>query len=252
MDLSAPLKLLWLYVLDNCDHAGIWKVNVKLAEFKMGVTPPWGEGVGRLPEEFKERVEVAPRLGDYWFIPKFLRHQYGKYLNKGDAFKSALVIIESHGFLESLRRVYGESIDPPRRVAAKAKAKAISKESLKEDKGSGEKGIKNGADDFEDFYNAYPKKAAKAIALKAWQKLNPDEELMSKMSKALLLQKKNFDWIKEDGKFVPHPATWLNQRRWEDEIKGDASGKRDSLDHLMAREDERENRPTGVGGLPDL
>jgi len=26
-------------------------------------------------------------------------------------------------------------------------------------------------------------------------------------------------WTKEGGKFIPHPATWINGRRWEDEIK---------------------------------
>jgi hypothetical protein len=139
MELSPELKILWLFVLDNCDHAGIWNVNTRLAEFKMGVIPTWGEGLGRVPEAFKERVEVSPRKGDYWFIPKFLKHQYGEKLNKGDAFRSAFEVIESKGFLESLRRVYGESVDSLGRVKAKAKAKATAIASSKEGESEGER-----------------------------------------------------------------------------------------------------------------
>jgi len=89
----------------------------------MGVEIPWGNSQGGIPKEFSERVEEK---GGYWFIPKFLRWQYGEKLNKGDAFSSAFEMIESKGFLESLRRVYRESPDSPGR----AMAIAISSSSL--------------------------------------------------------------------------------------------------------------------------
>ena len=31
--------------------------------------------------------------------------------------------------------------------------------------------------------------------------------------------KKSDDWLKESGKYIPYPATWLNARGWEDEYK---------------------------------
>lgn len=71
---------------------------------------------------------------------------------------------------------------------------------------------------FKKFWKQYPKKKAKKPALKSFQKINPDDELLSTMLAALETQKLTNDWTKEDGQFIPLPATWLNQARWEDEV----------------------------------
>ena len=70
---------------------------------------------------------------------------------------------------------------------------------------------------FDDFWILYPKKQAKAAAEKAYLKVKPDRDLFEKMKKALEAQKSSFDWQKENGRYIPLPATWLNGRRWEDE-----------------------------------
>jgi len=31
-------------------------------------------------------------------------------------------------------------------------------------------------------------------------------------------QKRSRQWVESDGKYIPHPATWLNQGRWDDEV----------------------------------
>jgi len=71
--------------------------------------------------------------------------------------------------------------------------------------------------EFLSFYQAYPKHVAKDAAWKAWQKLNgacpPIADLISKIEE----MKQTDDWKKENGKFIPHPATWLNGKRWLDE-----------------------------------
>jgi hypothetical protein len=69
---------------------------------------------------------------------------------------------------------------------------------------------------FEEFWQVYPKKTAKAQAEKSFNKLNPDRELLDKILKAIEQQKKSKQWLKDEGQFIPMPATWLNQRRWED------------------------------------
>jgi len=71
---------------------------------------------------------------------------------------------------------------------------------------------------FEKFYKAYPKKKGKASAEKAWKKLKPNNELVSVILKAVERMKLSTDWQKDGGEYIPHPATWLNGRRWEDEI----------------------------------
>jgi hypothetical protein len=70
------------------------------------------------------------------------------------------------------------------------------------------------APDFEDFWKAYPRKVGKGAAFKAWKKEDPD---LADVLQALEWQIKQNQWVKDGGQFIPHPATWLNQRRWEDE-----------------------------------
>lgn len=69
---------------------------------------------------------------------------------------------------------------------------------------------------FDRFWTAYPKKVAKAAARKAWDKLKPSEELTETILAAIEAQKSCEQWKKKQ--FIPNPATWLNGRRWEDEI----------------------------------
>lgn len=78
---------------------------------------------------------------------------------------------------------------------------------------------------FELFWSAYPKKTAKQQAIKAWEKLKPDEELLNKILTSLEQQKKSAQWTKDGGQFIPYPGSWLNGRRWEDEIQEVQNGK---------------------------
>lgn len=73
-------------------------------------------------------------------------------------------------------------------------------------------------DGFAKFWSHYPKKKAKPQAEKAWKKINPDHSLFNKIMESLGKHCVSKDWLKDDGQFIPHPATWLNQARWEDEV----------------------------------
>ncbi len=72
---------------------------------------------------------------------------------------------------------------------------------------------------FDVFYAAYPRKAGRKAAAKAWAKLAPDEALQATILGALAAQKPHLDW-RENGRFIPHPSTWLNAGSWDDEIPG--------------------------------
>jgi len=76
-----------------------------------------------------------------------------------------------------------------------------------------EKTINNNSN-FLDFWAWYPKKVGKDAAYKAWIKLKPDYDLVIN---ALLWQRQTKQWQAEDGKYIPNPATYLNQGRWQDE-----------------------------------
>jgi uncharacterized protein YdaU (DUF1376 family) len=70
---------------------------------------------------------------------------------------------------------------------------------------------------FNTFWSVYPRKVARQEAVKAWQKLNPDAGLQQGIFNALANQTKSEQWRRDAGKFIPHPGTWLNGRRWEDQ-----------------------------------
>ena len=69
------------------------------------------------------------------------------------------------------------------------------------------------------FWEAYPRHVNKPSAKKAFDKLKPNEGLLAVMLNAIEKQKASAQWSEDDGKFIPHPATWLNGKRWEDEVK---------------------------------
>jgi len=75
----------------------------------------------------------------------------------------------------------------------------------------------NGHDGFAEFWAAYPKKVAKAAAQKWWAHNRPNEELREKILSGLRRVKDTPEWGKDRKQYIPHPATWLNGKRWDDE-----------------------------------
>lgn len=73
------------------------------------------------------------------------------------------------------------------------------------------------ANGFDEFWKAYPKKVAKTAAQKAWDKLKPDQSLQETILQAVNAAKNSRSWTKDNGQYIPYPASWLNGRRWEDE-----------------------------------
>lgn len=68
---------------------------------------------------------------------------------------------------------------------------------------------------FAEFWSAYPRKVGKGAAEKAFSKA-PINGHLSDVLDALEAQKRSEQWRRDGGQFIPNPATWLNQRRWED------------------------------------
>ena len=64
----------------------------------------------------------------------------------------------------------------------------------------------------------YPRKVGKELAKKTWKKLKPDAELFGEIIAAVGRAKTSGQWQRDGGRFIPNPATWLNQGRWEDEL----------------------------------
>lgn len=72
---------------------------------------------------------------------------------------------------------------------------------------------------FDAFWTEYPKKKSKDAAEKAFAKRKPDEQLFADIMVGLGRAKTSVEWLKDDGQFVPHAASWLNAGGWQDEYR---------------------------------
>lgn len=81
--------------------------------------------------------------------------------------------------------------------------------------------ISNKTSDFELFWKAYPRKTNKGFARSVFAKIKPNDELLKKMIYSIEQQKRSDQW--KDPKYIPHPSSWLNGERWEDETTGKPS-----------------------------
>ena len=70
---------------------------------------------------------------------------------------------------------------------------------------------------FDLFWESYPKKQGKSVARKVWMSLELTDDLYKEIINSLTSQKKWSKWVRNEGQFIPMPATWLRQERWEDE-----------------------------------
>jgi len=90
-ELSQDAKIFWIYYITKCDHAGILKLNKRLAKFQTGVN-----SIERVIKELGNRLVTLSN--DTFFCPKFLIHQYPKFpQSKVRAQDSALKILNFYG-----------------------------------------------------------------------------------------------------------------------------------------------------------
>ena len=76
----------------------------------------------------------------------------------------------------------------------------------------------NNVDDFDSFWKFYPRKASKDAARKAWIKLRPDVHVMQMIADNVKERVEKGEWRKDNQSFILHASTYLNQKRWEDEV----------------------------------
>jgi len=204
-------KLFWIFILDNCDHAGIWKINWKLVSF-------------HIPEFIYKHEHFSDRIieinTEKMFVQKFVDYQYGSLNSDNRAHASVIAILEKEGILDKFQGKEAPSKDLPSPcLAHKDKDKDMYLYSSLPLKGDA-RGKTEYSQEFLSFWSSYPKKVGKGAAWKEWQRERPPIETCIK---TLEWQKKSTDWTKEGGKYVVDPERWIKRRRWEDEPTGGIS-----------------------------
>jgi hypothetical protein len=89
-------KLLWIYICDDCDHAGVWQVDIEVAQIRLGETITEKLAI----EIFGDKIKVFDG-GSKWFIPSFIEFQYPSGLSENNkAHAGVIKILEKYKLLE--------------------------------------------------------------------------------------------------------------------------------------------------------
>lgn len=218
-DLAPHHKCLWLYLCDAADPAGVWDTNWKLASVFIGKTVTEKD-----LEVMGDRVRKLP--GGKYGIVSFIEFQYGKLSKDCKAHIPIFRAIEKH----SLSIPYPKAIH-----SLQEEEKEEEEETVQETEAPKPN---QHAETFARFWAVYPKKEGKGKAEESWktQKCAP---LIDTILAAVERYKACAQWKREGGQFIPHPSTWLNQKRWEDEpLLSAATGIRENIKANIISDDQ--------------
>jgi hypothetical protein len=200
MELPPKWKLLWLYLVDNCDNAGVWQPNMKLASVQIGENIDATEAAAIL----QGRVTILE--SGKWHVVKFVAYQYGQ-LSEDCRPHKQVIDLQRHHKINTLSIGYPKGIH-----TLQDKDKDKDKDQGIGVQGKGKAEITATA---QAIYDAYPRKVGKPAAVKAIAKALakiPAEELLARVQ-AFAESRKG-----QDPNFTPHPATWFNQERYADDM----------------------------------
>ena len=193
-DLSPQDKLFWNFLCDKCDHAGIWKVNMKLAEFHLERKPDLSVLGDRVAWLNDEKI----------FLPGFLSFQYGMLNENSKVHKSVLDKLKKEG----VSIPYG---NPMEWVKDKDKDKDKVKKKVKKKKEEYSTSV-------EQIWNCTPKmgreRSSKKDLQTAWNTITPKPDIANVLE-CLESYCQSEDWTKKNGQFVPAIHRWIKSCKWE-------------------------------------
>lgn len=203
-ELPLKAKLAWYYLLDNCDHRGVWFKNFRKMSFELDFKVDEHDFI----VWFGDKLRLFD--GDKYFVPSFVEFQYG-VLNPGNnAHKSIIELIET---LKNLGP--NEAQNSPSRGAQDKDTDKDKEYSLKE--GVGE----NFKPDLESAYKTYPLKKGKAAGMKLAAKEIKTPADLENLKSAIARYSKNLRDSKTDSKFIKHFSTFMGEwKDWLDPLTG--------------------------------
>jgi hypothetical protein len=190
VSLSPYARLLYIALWCEADRDG--RMSWKPKTFKMRYFPADNVDVADLCNELLSAGLVTLYGDGLAYIPSFAKHQH---INPRES---------------------ASTLPDPHASSTRQNASVTHREEGKERKESNHAS----RDGFDEFWKAYPRKVGKGEAEKQWAKAKGID--LQAVLKAIERARATEQWQKDSGQFIPHPATWLSQRRWEDEPTGTA------------------------------
>lgn len=214
-DFTPEDRYFYLYLFTNphTNLCGCYELSVKQAAVETGYT---AERVDKLIKRFESAFQVIRYSKETreliivkwfkynWTSSKDFRKALSKEIDniKCPEFKQYLTDL-CNGIETVLKPPTDGGKEPPTVTDAKADTSVVS---LNEKR-------------FEEFWKLYPRKEGKGAARKKWDQISPNAELFNKIITAVQDNiDNNAQWKKDNGQYIPHPTTWLNQGRWDDDI----------------------------------
>jgi hypothetical protein len=192
-ELTPQHKLLWFYILDDCNHAGIWEVDIDVASIRVGFDLSQDD----LPSLFGDKV-ISFDNGDKWFIPDFIEYQYGELNQNSNVHKSVINLLNKYnleGYLKGSQRVESTLKDKDTDIVIvkeKVKAKRFAKPTIEDIK---EYCIERNnfvdAEKFFDYYSSNGWKVGKnpmkdwKASVRTWEKNSTSEQSKGKVQQSL-------------------------------------------------------------------
>lgn len=205
MDMALSTQALYFHLLARADDDG-FVGNPKKIMRMVGASDD--EYLVLIGKRFILQFPSGVCVIKHWLIHNLIRHdRYNESQYTEE--KSALKIKDNKAYTEiaPIGVQFGNHLATQVSIGKLSIGK-VRKEKVKED----------GEDIDARFWGIYPDKIAKAKARESWEKL-PQED-REKAVIAIKIQVESNHFRGKDGQdYIPHPATWLNQKRWEDEIK---------------------------------
>jgi len=193
-DLEMQDKLLWLYLLDDCNHAGIWKVNMRLLNFSIGYTYT----LDTVVEVLGKRVFQIS--SEYLLIEKYLHFQYPNGLSANHKpQKAAIDMLLKHSVFDRVNKGYLKGNDTCQDTDTDTDTDT-------------EKDKDKTSVDVEKVWNHYPLKKGKKKALPAIKKA------LEKYSVEDLLERVALYAKTQDPKYYAHGSTYFTGERYEDDL----------------------------------
>ncbi len=90
-NLPTKYKLLWLYILDDCNHAGVWETDFEVASIRIGSKISEKEAI----KHFASQIRIFDD-GDRWFVPKFIEFQYGELNANSRPHQAVIKLIDKY------------------------------------------------------------------------------------------------------------------------------------------------------------
>jgi hypothetical protein len=208
--LQGAYKLLWDYLYHDCDHAGIWIVDFEVAQVYLGQDMKVNKSDALRYFNNGEVRIIELENATKWFIVPFVEFQYGTLNDLNRAHNSVIQILRKYNIWDEETKNINKGLIRPLE-GCKDKDKDIVKDIVKDKESKIEK--KPSKISFTDFWDLYDKKRGDKIKLeKRWN------ELSKKDQEAIMLYIPEYIKAQPNKTYRKDPATFLNNRSWNDEI----------------------------------